>query len=323
MVRRIDPRRIPRLNLVVYGMFAILLCAAPVLAQKGGSTSGGTGGTGGAGGGGGARPPAGSAPPPSTGGWSGRGNPTYGPGIDNSQPGVFTQPLDPIPQPTVIEDETCLPWDLPDTRGATVSAVRLGVPSKARSEYEKACGAFKKKKMTDAEQHVRGAIEKYPKYLAAYVMLGEVLQDQQKMDEAHDACTKALTVDPTYLPPYLCLAGLLDRQNQWNELLNLSTRFLGMNPVGDRYSYYFSALAHFHLYNLQEAQKSALQAIAIDSQHRQPGLYFLLAQIYGEQGDVPDAAAQIKLFLKYNNDKQDKDTARQYLAKLQSEQSSK
>jgi len=96
-----------------------------------------------------------------------------------------------------------------------------------------------------------------------------------------------------------------------------------MNPVGDRYSYYFSALAHFHLYNLQEAQKSALQAIAIDSQHRQPGLYFLLAQIYGEQGDVPDAAAQIKLFLKYNNDKQDKDTARQYLAKLQSEQSSK
>src|SRR5690242_13474213 len=176
MVRRIDLRRIPRLNPVVYWALAMLLCAVPLLGQKGGSTSGGTGGgTGGTGGtgGGGARPPAGNAPPPSTGGWSGRGMPTYGPAIDNSQPGVFT-PMDPIPQPTVVEDETCLPWDLPDMRGATVSAVRLGVPSKARSEYEKACGAFKKKKMTDAEQHVRDAIEKYPKYLAAYVMLGEV-----------------------------------------------------------------------------------------------------------------------------------------------------
>jgi len=89
-------------------------------------------------------------------------------------------------------------------RGATVSAIRLGVPSKARSDYEKACGAFKKKKFTEAEQHVRVAIEKYSNYQAAWVMLGQVLQDEQKMNEAHDACLQALSVDPTYLPPYLC-----------------------------------------------------------------------------------------------------------------------
>jgi hypothetical protein len=96
-----------------------------------------------------------------------------------------------------------------------------------------------------------------------------------------------------------------------------------MNPVGDRYSHYFSALAHFHLYNLPEAQKSVTQAIALDTEHHQPGLYFLLAQIYGEQGDVADAQAQIKLFLKYSNVREDKDAAKQYLAKLQSEQSAK
>ena len=65
-------------------------------------------------------------------------------------------------------------------RGATVSAIRLGVPGKARSQYEKACDAFKKKKMTEAEQHVRDAIQKYPKYPAAWVMLGQVLQDEQR-----------------------------------------------------------------------------------------------------------------------------------------------
>src|SRR6202790_2765553 len=287
MVCQANERTISSLKRVVFWALAVLLCAVPALAQKGGAPSGGAGGgtrggggappsTGGGAGGtrGGSGGSGGSGGPgvyPGPGGWS-----TRSPGIDNSQPGVFQPTVEPIPQPTVVEDEACLPWDLPDMRGATISAIRLAVHSKARGEYEKACGAFRKKKLTEAEQHLRGAIEKYSNYLAAYVMLGEVLQDEQKLNEAHDACSKALSVDPTYLPPYLCLAGLLDSQNQWGALLTLSGRFLGMNPVGDRYAYYFSGLAHFHLYNLPEAQKSVTQAIAIDTEHHQPGLYFLL-----------------------------------------------
>jgi tetratricopeptide (TPR) repeat protein len=149
-------------------------------------------------------------------------------------------------------------------------------------------------------------------------MLGEVLQDEQKMDEAHDACSKPMSVDPTYLPPYLCLAGLLDREKQWSDLLALSDRFRGVNPSGDTYAYYYRGSALFHLRNLPEAQKSVLQAIALDSEHHQPGLHFLLAQIYGEQSDLVDATLQIQQFLKFSNSKQDKDSAREYLSDLQS-----
>ncbi len=298
------------LKLLAFWALAIALSAVPLRAQKSTPPSGGSGG--------GSRGPTGGAPVGRSSG------PTFDPGAQ-PQPGigVFLPTTQPLPKPVVIEDERCLPWDLTAVRGATVSAIRLGVPSKARSDYEKACGAFKKKKLTEAEQHVRGAIEKYSNYQAAWVMLGQVLQDEQKMNEAHDACSQALSVDPTYLPPYLCLAGLLEREKEWGELLTLSDRFVGINPVGDRYAYYFSAIAHFHLYNLPEAQKSALQAIAIDSEHHQPGLYFLLAQIYGEQGDVADAAAQIRQFLKYNVVRQDKDAAKQYLVELQSQQNAK
>jgi hypothetical protein len=301
------------LKRVVFWALLIALSAVPLQAQKGSPPSGGAGGAGGSRGSSGAPPPRSSRPDMST----------TQPGMPNTQPGVFIPPMEPLPKPMVVEDETCLPWDLPDVRGATVSAIRLGVPSKARGEYEKACGAFKRKKLPEAEQHVRGAIDKYSNYLAAWVMLGQVLQGEQKMKEAHDACSEALRVDPTYLPPYLCLAGLLERENQWGDLLTMSNRFLGMNLVGDRYAYYYSAIAHFHLYDLPEAQKSVSRAIAIDSEHHQPGLYFLLAQIYGEQGDVANAAAQIKQFLKYNNVRQDKDAAKQYLAKLQSQQAPK
>src|SRR6202790_1010390 len=253
--------RFARLKHVAFWALGIALSAAPLRAQKGTPPSGGSGGS---------RGPTGvpSRGHPDT--------PTMQPGTPpNTQPGVFIPTMEPLPKPVVVEDETCLPWDLPDVRGATVSAIRLGVPSKARSEYEKACGAFKRKKLPEAEQHARGAIQKYSNYLAAWVMLGQVLQDEQKISEAHEACSQALSVDPTYLPPYLCLAGLPERENQWGELLTLSGRFLGMNPVGDRYAYYYRAIAHFHLYNLPEAKKSALEGIRIDRKHHPPGLSLL------------------------------------------------
>ena len=301
---------IARWKHAAFWALAIALCALPLRAQK--STPPPSGG-----GPGGSRAPTGTTPRGNSGGA------TIQPGMQPDTPGVYIPTIEPLPKPVLVEDEMCLPWDLPDTRGATVSAIRLGVPSKARSEYDKACGAFKRKKLPEAEQHVRDAIQKYPKYLAALVMLGQVLQDEQKLTEAHGACSQALSVEPTYLPPYLCLAGLLDRENQWDNLLTLSNRFLGLNSVGDRYAYYYQAIAYFHLYELPEAQKSVSKAIEIDTEHHQPGLYFLLAQVYGEQGDVADAAAQIRLFLKFNNGRQDKDAAKQYLANLQSQQNGK
>jgi hypothetical protein len=300
---------------VAFWTLAIALSALPIRAQKGGPPSGGSGGNRGGSPAGGA--PGGGAP---RGGGPGRPDPPFSqPGIDpNAEPGVFYPTTEPLPKPVVVEDDSCLPWDLPAARGGTVSAIRLGVPGKARSQYEKACSAFKKNKMTEAEQHSRDAIQKYPNYPAAWVMLGQALQDQQRFSEAHDACSKPLTVDPTYLPPYLCLAGLLNGGKQWSDLLALSDRFRGLSSVGDMYASYYRGLALSHLGNLPEAQKSVSQAIAIDTEHHQPSFFFLLAQIYGEQGDLVDATLQVQQFQKFSNSRQDKDSAREYLSELQS-----
>jgi predicted Zn-dependent protease len=231
--------------------------------------------------------------------------------------------MEPMPKPVVVQDESCLPWEVADIHGGTVSAIRLAVPSNARSQYEKACSALKKKKLAEAEQHARDAIEKYANYSAAWVMLGQVLQNEEKFDDAHDACAKPIHSEPTYLPPYLCLAGLLDLEKKWPELLAWTDQFQGLNLTGDMYSNYYRALAQFHLRNLPEALKSASKAVAIDTEHHQPGLIFLLAQIYGQQGDVVDATFQIQRYVKYAGSQQEKDAAKEYLAELQSQQKSK
>jgi len=239
--------------------------------------------------------------------------------MPSDNPSVLFPTGQPISKPVIAEDESCLPWPIPDVRGKTVSTARLGVPSKARNQYDKACNAYKKKKLTEAEGHARDAIEAYEKYSAAYVMLGQVLQDEQKLDEAREACTKPMSVDPGYLPPYLCVAGILDLQKNWDELLSWSDRFLGMDPAADLYGRYYKGLAQFHLHDLPEAQKSITEAVAIDTEHRQPALNFLLAQIYGEQRDLANATAQIQQFLKYTSSRQSKDSAKEFLAQLQSQ----
>jgi tetratricopeptide (TPR) repeat protein len=296
---------------LAFWALAMALSAAPIHAQKGGSSGGGSGGSHGA-----------------PGGVTGS-RPTYVPIQPGTQPGADpglmlpTMETQPLPKPVVVEDESCLPWDLAILRSGTVSATRLAVPDKARSQYQKACNAWNKKKFSEAEQHARDAIQKYPKYPAAWVMLGQVLQDEKKMDEAHEACSQPITVDPKYLPPYLCLAGLLDREEKWDDLVTWSDRFLGMNLTGDMYANYYRGLALFHLQNMTEAGKCISKAIAIDMAHRQPAFNFLLAQIYGQQGDLADATLQIQQYVKYSPSKQDRDAAREYLSELQSQQSAK
>ena len=230
---------------------------------------------------------------------------------------------DPVKKPVILEEDDCFPWDLSSGSGTTVSALRLAVPSKARSEYDKACSAFKKNKSSETEQHARAAIEKYPNYPAAWVMLGQSLQAQGKLDEARDACSKPLSVDRTYLPPYLCLAGLLDHEREWNGLLKMSDQFAGMGRSADMYAYYYRGLAQFHIKQLPDAQKNVQQAIELDPQHHQPSLNFLLALIYDGQGDVANATLQVQQFIKHTSDPASKRQAKDYLAQLQAQQGAK
>jgi tetratricopeptide (TPR) repeat protein len=299
-------------GLAVFLTVLLILCAAPVYAQKSGSGGGVTPRSTGGGG---------TRTSPGTGGGS-YPYPRVQPGMhpDNSE--IYFPTNEPFPKKPapVDEDDACLPWNLFDGRSSSISATRLGVPGKARNQYQKACDAFKKIDLAKAEEHLREAIDKYPNYPAAWVMLGQVMLGQQKLTDAHDACSKPIKVDPTYLPPYLCLAGLLDREKNWSELQTWSDRFNGLSLTGDLYSNYYRGLALFHLHKYAEAEKNITQAISLDAAHHQPNLYFLLAQIYGEQGNVPGASAQIQQFVKYTPNRQDKDLAKEYLADLQSRQ---
>ena len=302
---------------IAFCALALSLAAVPLHAQRGGTPgNGGPRGTGGMQG----RPMGGSA----SAGMPGT-SPIYGGDRSAIQPIDPTLmppiiPNAPLPPAQVVEDEACLPWALSAVRGATVSVIRLGVPSKARNEYNKACGDFKKQKFVDAEEHARNAIQKYSEYVAAWVMLGEVLEGRKEPDQARNACSQAESTDPTYLPAYLCLANLDANQSRWNELLGVTQTAIGLDPVGDVYAYFYRSMALFNLNKLGEAEKAGTIASGLDTSNHQPAVHFLLAQIYAAEGDLASAKAEIRQFLKVNNDRERSDAAKQYLAKLEARQ---
>jgi tetratricopeptide (TPR) repeat protein len=96
----------------------------------------------------------------------------------------------------MIDSESCSSWTESGVHSPTVSAMRLAVPGNASGEYQKACGAFKNKKFPDAEQHLRKAINFYSNYAAAWVVLGQVLESENKNDDAKAACSTAEDLDP-------------------------------------------------------------------------------------------------------------------------------
>jgi tetratricopeptide (TPR) repeat protein len=237
--------------------------------------------------------------------------------------GNTTTPNSPSSKDGSFADEICLPWNVSEGRDSVVSVTRLKVPSNARSEYVRACEANNKNEFGDAEQHVRSAIDKFQTYSAAWVMLGMILEEQNKGQEALDACDHAIAIDSKYLPAYLCQAEFSARKREWEQVLNVANLALGLNPTGDGYAYYYRAAAYFHTKHLAEAKKSALKASEIDVNHNDVSLYFLLAQIYEAEGDKTEAEAQLRLILKRHTDPQREDAAKKFLAKLESQSDTK
>jgi tetratricopeptide (TPR) repeat protein len=243
------------------------------------------------------------------------------PQVPNTPPTVFDQNrviMDSNSRPAsskAAKDDNCF---LPPLNGLhhTVGVADLQVPAKAQREYADGCAALRNNKLIEAENHLRKAVKQWPKYLAAWVVLGQILEAQQKTEEAHDACSRALDSAPNDLSAYLCLADISARSQNWDEVLKLSTRALEIDPATDPVAYDYNAAAHFNLKHLPEAEKSALRAAEIDKSNIDPRVHFLLAQIYEAKGDRAAEVAQLREYLKYASDPNDVAMVKQYLSEL-------
>src|SRR5204863_8341501 len=118
-----------------------------------------------------------------------------------------------------------------------VGVTNLQVSSKAKKDYSSGCNEFRDGKFDSAEENFRKAVNDEPKYVTAWVTLGQLLAGRQKLDDARTACSTAQAADSMYVPSYLCLADIAARCEQWKDVLKLSSRALEIDPANDPVAY--------------------------------------------------------------------------------------
>jgi tetratricopeptide (TPR) repeat protein len=213
----------------------------------------------------------------------------------------------------------CLLWVVAEARGNTVSAATLQIPGKARGEYEKGCGDLRDRKFEGAENHLRKAVQLYPRYAGALVLLGQLLAVRNRVEEALGVCSQASSVDPDFVPAYLCLADISGQLRHWSQTLEFADHALKLDPVQNVYGHFYMAVAQFHLSQLSGAEKNALQTIDADHLHRLPQVHLLLAQIYGSRHDLKGAATQLRAYLLAAPNSPDASRIRKSLEDLESQ----
>jgi tetratricopeptide (TPR) repeat protein len=215
------------------------------------------------------------------------------------------------------EKDTCFFPPLNGLHSPVVALANLQAAPKAKKEYLAACAAVSDKKLDDAEQHLRKAVQMESKYSAAWVTLGQLFAAQQKTEEARQACSHALEADPTYVPSHLCMADVAARAQQWEDVLKYASRALELDPTNDAPGYAYSAMADLNLHHLPEAERNALRALEIDRTNSDPRVHFLLAQIYEAKKDPASEASQLREYLKYASTPQEVAMVQQALADLE------
>jgi TolA-binding protein len=217
----------------------------------------------------------------------------------------------------LVDSESCKGWTEAAVNSPTVSVSRLSVPDKASSEYQRECSAFKDKRYSEAEKHARKAIDLYPSYAAAWVVLGQTLGAENKPAEARDACSKAAAVDSRYSPSYICLADFAAADNDWEQVLKFSTHALDLDPATNMYAFFYTANADFHLHKWSDAELNGLSAEKLDTWRHLPQVHLLLGQIYQAEGKPHAEQDELRQFLKQQPNAPESTSVKQTLGQLE------
>ena len=183
--------------------------------------------------------------------------------------------------------------------GSTVSFTALAAPKKARKAYEKATKELRKKKVKHSKvsKELEKAVKLYPKYAAAWNLLGATRLKLKDEGGAREAFKQAIEADPEYVSPYIELAMLEGDSSRWVEVSRLSERILELNPYVSQ-AHYFSAVANFNLRKIDLAAKAIYQYKKNEASKMFADSYYLAGAILATKGNATSAAAEFRQLLK-------------------------
>lgn len=200
------------------------------------------------------------------------------------------------PELTTMDVGTLRLARISGVQGSAISVTSMLVPNNARKEFEQGDKDARNNKFKPATEHLQKAVAEYEAYAAAWNELGGVYVSTHENDKAREAFAKAMTADPKYIPPYLNLANLQLQAQEYQDAVDTAGKALALDP-SIPIANYVQAVGELKLNRLDDAQKSA-QEVEKGPHQNLPQVYALLTDIFLMKNDYPNAAAQMRAYLK-------------------------
>ena len=106
-------------------------------------------------------------------------------------------------------------------------------------------------------------------------------------------------------------------EGKWQEVADASDRVMHLDPYDYPGAYYYNAVANLQLRNFGPAEKSAREALKLDTQHTNPQILYVLGIILAQKQDYAGAAEHLRAYLRVAPDAKESDRVRKQLADLE------
>jgi len=181
--------------------------------------------------------------------------------------------------------------------GSTISLTTMQAPSNAKKAYEKAQKAISKENFKDAEKELDKAVQEFPKFAAAWALLGMIHQSSKQLDQATKDYTQAIASDPQYAKPYFGMAVIAANEQNWKDTVRYSDQVNRLAPLAYPEAYFFSGVANFNLGNMNDAERDIRKFLSLDKEHRRPMAALYLGDMLAKKQDFAGAVEQAKAYL--------------------------
>ncbi|HET9696142.1 MAG TPA: tetratricopeptide repeat protein [Terriglobales bacterium] len=183
-------------------------------------------------------------------------------------------------------------------QGTAVSALDANAPKNAHKDYDKARELLDHGKADEAKKLLQKAVEAYPQFAGAWVLLGHADMALNQVEDGRTAYQKAISADPNYVPPYVFLAQVAVVQQKWDDAAKYSQQAIALDDQNFPAAYFYLAGAKYNVGKADEALEAAMKGIAVDHANSTPRLHLLAGQIYSLQGESAKAAEQFQAYLR-------------------------
>jgi VWFA-related protein len=186
----------------------------------------------------------------------------------------------------------------------------------ARKIFAKAVNAAKARRTEEARRGFERAVALDPGFADAWHALGKAYAESGRYPDARRCFETAIQADPGVADPLLSLAMLQHSNGEWDHLIATTERVIQIDRYNWPLAWLFHGAAHYNVRRLDEAEKSAREAVRLDPGRRFSRSVHLLGEILLARGDWAGAARQFRDFLKLAPRDPDAESIRTRLARL-------